>query len=79
MFKSDAINRKAVYLLIDNQGFDYRVWAVASSGFFTDSYNLFAANVILPSIGYVYWPDRTDRLPELRINVVTLLGSLVGM
>jgi PHS family inorganic phosphate transporter-like MFS transporter len=52
---------------------------VASSGFFTDSYNLFAANVILPSIAYVYWPDRTDRLPELRINVVTLLGSLVGM
>jgi PHS family inorganic phosphate transporter-like MFS transporter len=52
---------------------------VASSGFFTDSYNLFAANVILPSIGYVYWPDRKDRLPELKINVVTLLGSLVGM
>lgn len=52
---------------------------MASSGFFTDSYNLFAANVILPSLGYIYWPDAQDGLPELKINVSTLFGSLVGM
>jgi MFS transporter, PHS family, inorganic phosphate transporter len=68
-----------VCLLIDSHKFDYRVWAVASSGFFTDSYNLFAANVILPSLGYIYWTGVVNDLPELKINVSTLLGSLVGM
>jgi PHS family inorganic phosphate transporter-like MFS transporter len=68
-----------VVLLIDNHDFDVRVWLVASSGFFTDSYNLFAANVILPSLGYIYWPGVVDGHNELKINVSTLLGSLVGM
>lgn len=65
--------------LIDSHGFDWRVWLVASSGFFTDSYNLFAVNVILPSLSYIYWSNRTDDQPELRINAMTLSGSVVGM
>ena len=77
--QSNAVNRQAVTLMIDKHGFDYKVWLVASSGFFTDSYNLFAANVILPSLGYIYWPTTTDERPELKINVSTLFGSLVGM
>jgi PHS family inorganic phosphate transporter-like MFS transporter len=77
--QSNAVNRQQVTLMIDKHGFDYKVWLVASSGFFTDSYNLFAANVILPSLGYIYWPTTTDQLPELKINVSTLFGSLVGM
>ncbi|CRG87871.1 putative metabolite transporter C2H8,02 [Talaromyces islandicus] len=72
-------NQKAVTALIDSHGFDWRVWLVASSGFFTDSYNLFAVNVILPSLGYVYWPKNNDNVPELRINALTLSGSVVGM
>jgi PHS family inorganic phosphate transporter-like MFS transporter len=64
---------------MDRHGFDYRVWAVASSGFFTDSYNLFAANVIIVMLNYIYWPDATGSTQELKINVPTLFGSLVGM
>ncbi|OBT50624.1 hypothetical protein VE04_08670 [Pseudogymnoascus sp. 24MN13] len=62
---------------IDNNGFDWQVWAVAASGFFTDSYNLFATNVILPCLAFVYWPDdNTGR--EGRINIITLVGSCLG-
>ncbi|KAF4631106.1 hypothetical protein G7Y89_g7029 [Cudoniella acicularis] len=75
---SNVLNRRAVTLLIDDHGFDMRVWAVAASGFFTDSYNLFATNVILPSLGYIYWEGVVDGKPELKINVVTLGGSMFG-
>jgi PHS family inorganic phosphate transporter-like MFS transporter len=52
---------------------------VAASGFFTGSYNLFATNVIAPSLAYIYWNDAGDSHHERDINVVTLTGSLVGM
>lgn len=68
-----------MYKTIDRHGFDYRVWVVASSGFFTDSYNLFAANVIVVMLDYIYWPDARSSNQELKINVPTLLGSLIGM
>ncbi|KAI9695064.1 MAG: hypothetical protein M1820_008957 [Bogoriella megaspora] len=51
---------------------------VATSGFFTDSYNLFATNVILPSLAYVYWPDEINGNHEITINALTLGGSAVG-
>jgi MFS transporter, PHS family, inorganic phosphate transporter len=54
------------------------VFFVSASGFFTDSYALFATNVILPSLAYLYWPTVTDGMPELGINVATSAGSLVG-
>jgi MFS transporter, PHS family, inorganic phosphate transporter len=47
-------------------------------GFLTDSYALFATNVILPSLAYIYWPNITDGRPEFIINCITLTGSLVG-
>ena len=68
-----------MYKTIDRHGFDYRVWVVASSGFFTDSYNLFAANVIVVMLDYIYWPDARSSNQELKINIPTLLGSLIGM
>jgi PHS family inorganic phosphate transporter-like MFS transporter len=54
------------------------VWAVASSGFFTDSYNLFSTNVILPSLAYVYWEDDHTGYHESTINTLTLAGSILG-
>ncbi|KAF2088728.1 MFS general substrate transporter, partial [Saccharata proteae CBS 121410] len=50
----------------------------ASSGFFTDSYNLFATNVILPSLAFVYWKDDRHLDHELKINIITLVGSVLG-
>ena len=50
---------------------------MAASGFFTDSFNLFASNVILPCLAFVYWdthsPDR-----QITMNALTLAGSAVG-
>jgi PHS family inorganic phosphate transporter-like MFS transporter len=51
---------------------------VAASGFLTDSYNLFATNVILPALAFIYWPSRTDSHNETLINILTLVGSIVG-
>ena len=54
------------------------MYAVAASGFLTDSWNLFATNAILPSLAFVYWPDETDGWRESLINCMTLGGSLIG-
>ncbi|KAF2259816.1 MFS general substrate transporter [Lojkania enalia] len=63
---------------IDLNSFNLRIWAVAATGFFTDSYNLFATNVILPSLAFVYWPDERSTWRELLVNSMTLVGSMVG-
>lgn len=70
--------REGVINIFDHNGFDFQVFIVAASGFLTDSYSLFATNVILPLLAFLYWPERKDRLPELYINVATLAGSVVG-
>ena len=52
---------------------------MAASGFLTDSYSLFATNVILTSLAYVYWPDHATRgWFEMAINISTLSGSILG-
>ena len=43
-----------------------------------DSYALFATNVILPYLAFVYWPQTTNNKPEYAINCVTLAGSACG-
>ncbi len=42
------------------------------------SYNLFATNVILASISFVYFPDHENNYVGTLINIFTLLGSVVG-
>ncbi|KAJ2986204.1 hypothetical protein NUW58_g5139 [Xylaria curta] len=75
----------AIQSAIDHRGLDgfqWRVWWVAASGFFTTSYSIFAANVIGQMLEYVY-PEK-DCSPPLRpvssliINLTTLVGTIVG-
>lgn len=54
------------------------MWAVAASGFVTDSYNLFTFNVIINALYFVYWPGEDDTQKEFLINMTTLVGSIVG-
>jgi PHS family inorganic phosphate transporter-like MFS transporter len=54
------------------------VWAVAATGFFTDSYNLFASNIILPCLAFVYWGSEHEANIEITTNALTLAGSVVG-
>lgn len=59
---------------------------VAGIGFMTDSFGLFALNVVTPMIGYVYWPENRDRdnIPQVPSSVKTammcstLAGTMVG-
>ncbi|KAK6865696.1 MFS general substrate transporter [Apiospora arundinis] len=69
-------DRRQLRYELDLNDWNLRIWGVAASGFLTDSYNLFATNVISASISYVYFPH--DRYPGLLINLFTLLGSVVG-
>ncbi|KAK6841090.1 hypothetical protein PG987_001950 [Apiospora arundinis] len=70
----------AVRSVIDRPGLDgfkWKVWWVAASGFFTTSYSIFATNVINPALSYVY-PDCNSNT-SLVINMTTLAGTTVGM
>ncbi|KAF8855646.1 MFS general substrate transporter [Acephala macrosclerotiorum] len=62
----------------DHHGFDGQVFGVAALGFLTDSYALFATNIVLPSLAYIYWPLEFSGTNEFAINFVTILGSLLG-
>lgn len=69
----------AVRTVIDRPGLDgfkWRVWLVAASGFFTTSYSIFAANVISPALNYVY-PETP--YTSLILNLTTLAGTMLGM
>ncbi|KAI8962033.1 MFS general substrate transporter [Daldinia sp. FL1419] len=71
---------RTVQSVIDYPGLDkfqWKVWWVAASGFFTTSYSIFAVNVISPSISYVY-PGCTKG-DALVINLATLAGTMAGM
>ncbi|KAK3303018.1 major facilitator superfamily domain-containing protein [Chaetomium strumarium] len=70
--------RRFIRRAIDSYGFRWLVFAVAASGFLTDSWNLFATNAILPSLAFVYWPEETNGWRESLINCMTLGGSLIG-
>ncbi|KAI1750200.1 major facilitator superfamily domain-containing protein [Xylaria castorea] len=74
----------AIQSVIDRRGLDgfqWRVWWVAASGFFTTSYSIFAVNVISPALAYIYpekncppnWPGNS-----LIINLTTLIGTIFG-
>lgn len=72
----DRQDRQQLRYELDLNSWNLRIWGVAASGFLTDSYNLFASNVILSTVSFVYFPH--DRWCGLVINLFTLLGSVVG-
>ncbi|KAL6896219.1 inorganic phosphate transporter [Trichoderma longibrachiatum] len=73
----DVQDRHQLRYELDLNSWNLRIWAVAASGFLTDSYNLFSTNVILASVAFVYWPHGGE-WTSLLINFFTLLGSIVG-
>ncbi|KUJ11253.1 MFS general substrate transporter [Mollisia scopiformis] len=65
--------------IIEPHGFKWRVFIVAGSGFLADAYAIFSPNVISPALAYIYWNQDTLGTKGMIINVVTLLGSCIGM
>ncbi|KAK0612953.1 inorganic phosphate transporter [Bombardia bombarda] len=76
LLPQDRQDRDQLRYELDLNSWNLRIWAVAASGFLTDSYNLFATNVILATVSFVYFPN--DKWCGLVINVFTLFGSVCG-
>lgn len=72
------IRARQIYETIDRQKFQWIVVLVAGVGFFLDGYTLFASNIVLPMISYVYWRDDTSSTRSNSINIATLAGTMVG-
>jgi hypothetical protein len=70
-----------MYLLLDSngfEGFNIRLFCVASLGFLASSYLLFATSIIWPALDYVYANGQhsTTNLGEV-IDMVTLGGIIL--
>jgi MFS transporter, PHS family, inorganic phosphate transporter len=47
-------------------------------GFFTDAYDIFALNVVLPILDIVYWDGKIPQSYETALICATLAGTLIG-
>lgn len=73
-----SVRAQQIYETIDRQGFQWVVVLVAGVGFFLDGYTLFASNIALPMISYVYFQNDTSSRRGTYINIATLGGTLLG-
>jgi MFS transporter, PHS family, inorganic phosphate transporter len=73
-----AVRAQQIYQTIDRQPFQWIVVFVAGIGFFLDGYTLFASNIALPMLAYVYWPEQTTSSRLNFINIATLAGTMFG-
>jgi PHS family inorganic phosphate transporter-like MFS transporter len=75
--------RRAALAEIDNAPFSWfhvKVCLVASVGFFTDAYDIFAINIAAIMLGYVYGhtKNQLSTNQSLGVKVATPVGNLVG-
>ncbi|KAG1735810.1 major facilitator superfamily domain-containing protein [Suillus lakei] len=75
--------RRAALAEIDNAPFSWfhvKVCVVASVGFFTDAYDIFAINIAAIMLGYVYGhtSNQLSTNQSLGVKVATPVGNLVG-
>ncbi|KAF4248064.1 hypothetical protein CNMCM8812_008714 [Aspergillus fumigatus] len=72
------VRMRQIYETIDRQGYQWIVVFVAGVGFFLDGYTLFASNMALPMVSYVYWQNNLSSKKLTYINIATLAGTLFG-
>ncbi|EEA26499.1 phosphate transporter [Talaromyces marneffei ATCC 18224] len=72
------VRMQQIYETIDRQNYQWVVVLVAGVGFFLDGYTLFASNIALPMISYVYWHNEPGSSKTTFINIATLAGTVVG-
>jgi MFS transporter, PHS family, inorganic phosphate transporter len=73
-----VVRAQQIYATIDRQPYQWVVVLVAGIGFFLDGYTLFASNIALPMLAYVYWPDELSSRRLTFINIATLAGTMFG-
>lgn len=80
----DPLERRRLALEdIDNAGFGWtqvKMIMIAGVGFMTDSYDIFAINLGINMLGYVFWnghiPDSTTTIIKVSTSVGTVIGQL---
>lgn len=80
----DPLERRRLALEdIDNAGFGWtqvKMIMIAGVGFMTDSYDIFAINLGITMMSYVYWdgkmPDSTSTLIKVSTSVGTVIGQV---
>ncbi|KAG0224169.1 Inorganic phosphate transporter pho84 [Mortierella sp. GBA43] len=61
--------------------FMIRTLITSGTGFFTDAYDVFIINLVVPMLGYVYYKDRGNHIPagtEGALKGMASFGTLVG-
>ena len=51
---------------------------VAGIGFWTDAYDIFAINLVLPMLAHVYWDGNIPISTEIAMKSATLIGCMIG-
>lgn len=72
------VRARQIYETIDRQNFQWNVVLIAGLGFFLDGYTIFASNIVVPMISYVYWPNDTSSNKIGIVNIATLAGTMIG-
>jgi PHS family inorganic phosphate transporter-like MFS transporter len=76
--------RRAALAEIDNAKFGWfhiRACIVSGIGFFTDSYDIFAINLVSVMLGFVYFSTNKNKLPanvDTAVKVAASVGTMVG-
>lgn len=61
--------------------FVVRTIVTSGAGFFTDSYDVFIINLVVPMIGYVYYPQNNNKVPsdiEGVVKGMASVGTFIG-
>ncbi|KAF3913424.1 hypothetical protein ABW20_dc0110298 [Dactylellina cionopaga] len=78
-YETDPTRRQeAIITRIDDSGFNYLVVVVAAVGFFTDSYDIFAINIVLPIVKLVYFHNDLSRGMSTALGCSLLIGTAIG-
>ncbi|CAG8471405.1 192_t:CDS:2 [Acaulospora morrowiae] len=76
--------RKATLERLDNEKFGWfhvRVCLIAGIGFFTCAYDVFAINMVSAMLGYAYFSDNNNSVPndlDVGLKTAATIGTLVG-
>ncbi|KIW93958.1 phosphate:H+ symporter [Cladophialophora bantiana CBS 173.52] len=82
--RDPTLRRRLILRDINERSFSrahVRAIMVAGTGFLTDSYDIFAINLVSDMIGFCYFPKHGNKIPQVDdtlIKVMTSVGTIVG-
>eukprot|EP00727_Mastigamoeba_balamuthi_P005795 m51a1_g1835 putative mfs phs inorganic phosphate transporter (568) ;mRNA; f:550901-552741 len=80
----EARERARVLRELDERPFGWfhiKTIIISGVGFFTDAYDIFIINLVVPMIGYCYWTDHKNKVPTIDSTMMkggTTIGTFIG-